>query len=100
LANVKSAPDRPRVRLATLNIHKALLGLDDRSRLALVVYTEHFAPNFKFAALGTYGQGFEKLELALAIEDASSVELWYAFDGFAVAPCIEVDDILVGVFEG
>jgi hypothetical protein len=100
LANIKPAPDRPRVRLAALHIHEALLGLDDRSWLALIVYTQDFAPDLEFAALGAYGQGFEELELALAIEDASGVELRDTFDWLAVAPCVEVDDILVGVLEG
>jgi hypothetical protein len=39
------------------------------------------------------------LDLALTIKNALGVKLGYAFDGGAVAALVEVDDLLIGVFE-
>jgi hypothetical protein len=77
-----------------------LLGLYNRTWLALVVYTQHFTSDLEFSTLRAYGQGLEKLDLALAIEDAFSIKLWYAFNRCAVAARIEIYDFLVGVLEG
>lgn len=99
LSDVEAASDRPRVRLTTLCVHQALLGLDHGTWLALVVYTKNLASDLKLPALGAYGQGLEKLDLALAIENALGVELWYALDGSAIAARVEVDNFLVGVLE-
>jgi hypothetical protein len=99
LSDVEAASDRPRVRLTALCVHEALLGLYDRSWLALVVHTQDLAPDFEFAAFGAYGQWLEELDLALAIEDAFGIELGNAIDGSAVTARVEVDDLLVGVLE-
>jgi hypothetical protein len=51
LSNVKAAAYRPRVRLASLDVDKTLLCLDNGTRLALVVYTQHLASDLEFSAL-------------------------------------------------
>jgi hypothetical protein len=99
LSDVKAASYRPRVRLAALCIHKTLLRLDDSAWLALIVYAQYFAPDLELSALGAYGQGLEKLDLALAVENTFRIELGYALNGRAVAARVEVDDFLVGVLE-
>jgi hypothetical protein len=76
-----------------------LLGLDDRAWLAFVVYTQHFAPDLEFATLRAHGQRLEELDLALAVQDALGVKFRYTFDRRGIAARIEVDNILVGVFE-
>jgi hypothetical protein len=67
LSDVEAASYRPRVRLAALCIYEALLRLDDSAWLALVVYAQDLAPDLEFSAFGAYGQGLEKLDLALAV---------------------------------
>ena len=39
------------------------------------------------------------MELALSIKYMLCIKFWYTFDRSRVAACIEVDDLLVGVFE-
>lgn len=100
LTNIKPAPHSPRIRLAALDIHQALLCLHNRTGLALIIHAQHLAPDLELAALGAHGQRLEKLQLALAVEDMARVELRNAIDGRRVAARVEVDDVLVGVLEG
>jgi hypothetical protein len=76
-----------------------LLRLNDRAWLALVVYTQHFAPDLELSALGAYGQGLEKLQLTLAVKNALGIELGHALDGGTVAARVEINDFLVGMLE-
>jgi hypothetical protein len=46
------------------------------------------------------GQRLQKLNLALAVDDAAVVEFGDARDGLRARAAVEVDDFLVGVLEG
>ena len=99
LPNIKPAPNRPRVDLAALRIHKRLFRLDHRPRPALVVHADDFAPDLEAAALGRHGQRPEERDAPLAVQRTARVELGHPRDRRAVRACVEVDHFLVRVLE-
>ena len=81
MTNVKSTADSPAVCLSALHIDQALLRLNNRTGLALVIDTKDFASDLEFATFTRNGERLEELNLALAIEDVLGVKLGYALDG-------------------
>lgn len=88
------------VDLTILCIYDCLLCLDDRTRLTLVVDTEHLTAQLELSAFGAGGKRFVKLDGALAVDYASRVELRDAWDGDGVGASVKVDNVLVGTLEG
>lgn len=99
LSNVEATAYGPGIGLARLCIYEPLLCLDDRSGFALVVDTEHLAPDLKLATFAGHRDGLEELKLALAVEAVLRIELRYTVDWLGIGAGIEVDDLLVGVLE-
>jgi hypothetical protein len=100
LPNVKPTSHGPGIHLARRFIHKRLLRLDDRSRLALVIHTQHLASYFEALALGCHRERLEELELALAVKDMLGVELGDAINRRAVGARVEIDHFLVCMLKG
>jgi hypothetical protein len=98
LTNIKTTAYSPTIRLSALRINKTVLRLDN-GRLALVIYTKHFAPNLELAAFARHRKWLEEFDLAFAVQDVLGVKLGDAFDGLSIAPRIEIDDFLVCVLE-
>lgn len=98
LTNIKPTANSPTIRLPSLRINKPVLRLDN-GRLALVVYTQHLAPDLELASFAAHGKRLEELYLALAVENVLGVELGDAFDGLGIAARVEVNDFLVCVLE-
>lgn len=100
MTDVEATSYSPAVSLARLGIYEPLLCLNDCTRLALVVNAKHLAPDLKFAALASYGNWLQEFEFTLAVKDMFGVELGYTSDGFGVGARVEVNDLLIGMFEG
>jgi hypothetical protein len=99
LANIKSTAYSPAVCLPRLCVHQPLLGLDDRTRLALVINTKDLAPDLELAAFAGDRNRLEEFKLALTIKDMLGVKLGYTIDGFGVRAGVKVDYFLVRVLE-
>jgi len=95
LPDVKPTPHGSGIHLARRFIHKRLLRLDDSSRLALIIHTQHLASYFEAHALGCHRERLEELELALAVKDMLGVELGDAVNRRAVGARVEIDHFLV-----
>lgn len=100
LSNIKPTANGFGIHLASLLVHNLLLRLNDGARLALVVHAHDLGAQLELAALAGDGQGLEKGHFALAVDDAAVVEFGDVGDGVCVFVAEEVDDFLVGEFEG
>ena len=101
LSDRKALADDARVDFVCGGVDEAVLEFGYGAGFALVVYAEDFAAELEGAVVGGGGDGFEEGDCALAVDDAAGVELGDAGDGGAGEGArVEVDDFLVGVFEG
>jgi hypothetical protein len=100
LPDEERTPHSPRIRLPGLRIHKHLLRLDHTPRLPLIIDAQNLTPDLEIPAMAADGQRLQKLNLALAVDDAAVVEFRDARDGLRARAAVEVDDFLVGVLEG
>jgi hypothetical protein len=99
LPDIKATPNRPRIRLPTLCIHKTLLRFNNRPGLPFIVHTQYLTPDFKGPPLARHRQRLEELDFALAIQHTLGVELGHASDGRRIAARVEVYDFLICVLE-
>ena len=100
LPDIEPAAHSLSIHLSSLLVNDLLLRLDDGARLALVVHAHNLGAELELAAFARDGQGLEKGDFALAVDDAAAVEFGDVGDDVCVFVAEEVDDFLVGEFEG
>lgn len=94
LADEEGASRDARVDLAGSDLDEVRLGLDDRARATLVVDAEDLGTDLELVASRGSGQRLEELDLALAVDDAGSVEVGDAGDLDGLLGLVEVNHFL------
>ncbi len=94
LADEEGARVDARVDIVVVRVDQLRLDVEHGAGLALVVDADDLGPGLKVAAGRGCGQRLQELHLALAVDDASIVELGDAGDLGGLAAGVKVNDFL------
>lgn len=100
LANQEAAAQNLGVHLAGLRIHDRLLGLNDGTGLALVIYSDDLVAQLELPSGTRWGQRLQDCNLALAIHAMAVIQVGntWNFDGLLAR--VEISHLLVSELEG
>ena len=100
LADEECAADLASVDLSRLCIYEVALGLNDGTRLALVVDANDLVPNLEVKSIRADGNRSDYLNASLAVDGSLGIKGRCAGDIPRCGTCDEVEDVLVGLLEG
>ena len=94
LRDEKAARSDAGVDVAAAGVYEVRLGIEDGAGAAFVVDAEHLGARLERLTGRGRGQLLEKLDLALAVDDAAPIEIGYAGNLDGLLGAVEVDDLL------